>query len=701
MPTDWKSLAKETVHSFDADDVRGMWDVDFRRATRVLLADHEDEIAAERRRWKRALRRTNAIVFGLAKRLAPPRRLVFALALLLTLLAFVESSFGGESFSAQASWAFFALFVSVLALAFLLAMELVDKLHFKDELVMARDLQAQLVPRVLPEIGAFELGAFNRIANTVGGDLYAFEPLPDGRLAVLFGDASGHGMAAGLVMAVTHAVFRTQLPGRSVPRRDDRVAQPRPRRDRERPLVLRRRLRAPRAGRRRDGDRRGPSARPQAGRGRAHRRSASAPAPILSASGRTSTYLPVTTVSRARRDAAVPFRRPSRGARSRRRGVRRRAHRAPSLPEGGSAALRGGRGRRRRISTSSWAGSPPTTTSRSRRSDARARERTRDASFASPGATLRRGGRAPVVDGRARDQARPAARARRRVLAVVRVGDLPRRRLSPGARALAARLDLDVADLRAHDPELRLGDEDDDGRERDLSPVHGSALRPRLRPVPPQGALPARRRRGRGRRSRRHVALLRRQARSGRARGESRGGRGGLLLRPRHPLPQAGRRGRRDSLGHRRKSPRGGPRVSRSRSATSRSTGAGSSSFSSSASSRWASATCSSCAASRSCPRRRRRSSVCSSPCSTRSGRSSASARGPRRGPFSGARSCSRPSRAGRSSAGEREIPRRCRRRTERRSHAAFRRLPPRPERRRARRREDGGAEERPSSRRV
>jgi hypothetical protein len=211
MPTDWKSLAKETVHSFDADEVRGMWDVDFRRATKVLLADHEDEIAAERRRWRRTFRRTNAVVFGLAKRLAPPRRLVFALALLLVLLAFVES-LGGHSFSPQASWAVFALFVSVLALAFLLAMELVDKLHFKDELVMARDLQAQLVPRVLPEIGAFELGAFNRIANTVGGDLYAFEPLDDGRLAVLFGDASGHGMAAGLVMAVTHAIFRTQLP---------------------------------------------------------------------------------------------------------------------------------------------------------------------------------------------------------------------------------------------------------------------------------------------------------------------------------------------------------------------------------------------------------------------------------------------------------------------------------------------------------
>ncbi|MDL2718612.1 MAG: PP2C family protein-serine/threonine phosphatase [Acidobacteriota bacterium] len=208
MTTDWKSLAKETVHSFDADEVRGMWDVDWQRATNVFLADHEAEIAAEPRRWKRGLRKTNAVVFGLAKRLAPPRRLVFALVLVLVVLAVLEHA----ASDGQSGWSHFALLVSVLALAFLLAMELVDKLHFKDELVMARELQAQLVPRVLPEIGAFELGGFNRIANTVGGDLYAFEPIPGGRLAVLFGDASGHGMAAGLVMAVTHAVFRTQLP---------------------------------------------------------------------------------------------------------------------------------------------------------------------------------------------------------------------------------------------------------------------------------------------------------------------------------------------------------------------------------------------------------------------------------------------------------------------------------------------------------
>src|SRR5262249_45896388 len=88
---------------------------------------------------------------------------------------------------------------------------LVDKINYRDELELARDLQASLIPKALPAVWGLEIGAYNRIANTVGGDVYDFVPLPDGGLAVLFGDASGHGMAAGLVMAVAHAAFRTQL----------------------------------------------------------------------------------------------------------------------------------------------------------------------------------------------------------------------------------------------------------------------------------------------------------------------------------------------------------------------------------------------------------------------------------------------------------------------------------------------------------
>jgi serine phosphatase RsbU (regulator of sigma subunit) len=207
MPSEWKKLARETARSFDRDEVLGMWSVDWRKAREAFFEDQRAEIEAEPRRFRRFFIQANAVFFGLTRRLAPPRRLVFALVLVLTILAIVQNL----SHEQDSGFAFLALLVAVLALMFLLAMELVDKLHFKDELVMARALQAQLVPRPLPEIGSFELAGESRVANTVGGDLYAFEALPGGRVAVLFGDASGHGMAAGLVMAVTHAAFRTQL----------------------------------------------------------------------------------------------------------------------------------------------------------------------------------------------------------------------------------------------------------------------------------------------------------------------------------------------------------------------------------------------------------------------------------------------------------------------------------------------------------
>jgi sigma-B regulation protein RsbU (phosphoserine phosphatase) len=150
------------------------------------------------------------VLYGLTRRLAPTRRLFFVLAVLVALVAPVECGFKSVS-REQVVFSLDLHTISVGILVLLLGMELVDKIQFRDELTLARDLQADLVPKVPPSVPGFQLGAFNQIANTVGGDVYDFEALPDGRLAILFGDASGHGMAAGLVMAVTHSAFRTQL----------------------------------------------------------------------------------------------------------------------------------------------------------------------------------------------------------------------------------------------------------------------------------------------------------------------------------------------------------------------------------------------------------------------------------------------------------------------------------------------------------
>ena len=63
----------------------------------------------------------------------------------------------------------------------------------------------------LPELAGYDFAHSYRTANEVGGDFYDLTPLPDGRLALMVADASGHGMAAGLVMAIANATWRTAL----------------------------------------------------------------------------------------------------------------------------------------------------------------------------------------------------------------------------------------------------------------------------------------------------------------------------------------------------------------------------------------------------------------------------------------------------------------------------------------------------------
>jgi hypothetical protein len=206
---DWAELARSTIRSVTREDVTGFYKQEWPEVRRQLVSQHRDQIEGERKRWKRWLRTANAIVFGLTRRLVPVRRIVFAVALFLCVVDIFALRVSGKNWDVHFGGV--NTFVAFLLVAFLLAMELIDKLAYRDELVLARDLQATLVTGALPGLTAFELGAFNRAANMVGGDLYEFVPLPDGRLALLFGDASGHGMAAGLVMAVAHAGFRTQL----------------------------------------------------------------------------------------------------------------------------------------------------------------------------------------------------------------------------------------------------------------------------------------------------------------------------------------------------------------------------------------------------------------------------------------------------------------------------------------------------------
>jgi serine phosphatase RsbU (regulator of sigma subunit) len=78
----------------------------------------------------------------------------------------------------------------------------------EQELRVARQIQQALLPKDLPRFPGYELAACYQPAREVGGDFYDFLDLEDGRLGLVVGDATGHGVPAALVMANTQSVLR-------------------------------------------------------------------------------------------------------------------------------------------------------------------------------------------------------------------------------------------------------------------------------------------------------------------------------------------------------------------------------------------------------------------------------------------------------------------------------------------------------------
>jgi len=76
------------------------------------------------------------------------------------------------------------------------------------ELELARRVQEALIPSSPPHIPGLESAGWTRTASVTGGDCFDLWRVPDGRLAVLLGDASGHGVASALVIAQVRAMLR-------------------------------------------------------------------------------------------------------------------------------------------------------------------------------------------------------------------------------------------------------------------------------------------------------------------------------------------------------------------------------------------------------------------------------------------------------------------------------------------------------------
>lgn len=191
------------------EDIRRLFQRDAARAYAVLARDHAD-IPEPRGRVKRWWHRLKISFLGLSAKLTPARRLLFGVSLLCVIVGMLQVRSGGDvGFTIGFSPGLTG--IGVIGLVYLIALELADRVTTRDELEVARQLQRDLLPRVPPDVPGWRFASSYRTANEVGGDYYDFVRLEDGRLAILAGDASGHGMAAGLVMAIANATLKLAL----------------------------------------------------------------------------------------------------------------------------------------------------------------------------------------------------------------------------------------------------------------------------------------------------------------------------------------------------------------------------------------------------------------------------------------------------------------------------------------------------------
>src|SRR5690606_13383088 len=100
---------------------------------------------------------------------------------------------------------------------------------------IARDIQMGLLPIPLPRnvLEKIDLYATMIPAKEVGGDLYDYFLLPDGRLCFAIGDVSDKGVPAALFMAVTRTLIRASAedetdPARLMERVNNRLSENNP-----------------------------------------------------------------------------------------------------------------------------------------------------------------------------------------------------------------------------------------------------------------------------------------------------------------------------------------------------------------------------------------------------------------------------------------------------------------------------------------
>jgi sigma-B regulation protein RsbU (phosphoserine phosphatase) len=104
--------------------------------------------------------------------------------------------------------------------------EVREKRRIDSDLLVARQVMEDLIPRTIPALRGFDVAGVNEASFEVGGDYYEFIPLPDDRWGIVIADVVGKGIGAALLVsairASMYALVGRELATRAVMRRANR-----------------------------------------------------------------------------------------------------------------------------------------------------------------------------------------------------------------------------------------------------------------------------------------------------------------------------------------------------------------------------------------------------------------------------------------------------------------------------------------------
>ncbi len=96
-----------------------------------------------------------------------------------------------------------------------------EKARLEQSLEIASSIQSGLMPQIPKDVPGLDVHGWYRSAEGTSGDFYDFVKMRDGRLGVVVGDVTGHGIGPALITATAQASLRSYLrmiddPGRAL-----------------------------------------------------------------------------------------------------------------------------------------------------------------------------------------------------------------------------------------------------------------------------------------------------------------------------------------------------------------------------------------------------------------------------------------------------------------------------------------------------